>query len=223
MENFSSAVNSSVTAGQAVNKPEITKLPDFASAMGVANYYPTPSPADSGVSGVMSPMTPMSNYTGQGSTPEQAFMTSPEHLNYAFESSEMPGKFEESPYNSSEVMPGSSESPYLQGGKSPYSSDEGCVVLSKCSQFYPQYDQHWALSNTVCYILIHIKNPRRLKYRSLKIEEAKSRLESTCCCTKTLTSFSFMQKVSCFSPAAVSEKLVDIYAVVLSVTNKTNY
>ena len=153
MENFSSAMSSAtaVTAGQATaNKP----LPDFASAMGVANYYPTPSPADSGVSGVMSPMTPMSNYTGQGSTPEQAFMTSPEHLNYAFESSEMPVKFEESPYNSSEVMPGPSESPYLQGGKSPYSSDEGCVVMSKCSQFYSQYDQHWTISNTVRYILI---------------------------------------------------------------------
>ena len=84
MENFSSAMSSAtaVTAGQAnANKP----LPDFASAMGVSNYYPTPSPADSGVSGVMSPVTPMSNYTGQGSTPEQAFMTSPEHLNYAFE------------------------------------------------------------------------------------------------------------------------------------------
>ena len=118
MENFNS-VNNSV-AGQS-NKP----LPDFASAMG-ANYYPTPSPADSGVSGVMSPMTPLSNYT-QGSTPEQAFMTSPEHLNYAFETSEMPGTPSESPY----------------------SSDEG-VVLSKCSQFYPQYDQHWTVSNTVC-------------------------------------------------------------------------
>ena len=51
-------------------------LPDFATAL--AGYYPAnPSPADSGV---MSPMTPMSNYT-QGSTPEQ-FVTSPDHLNY---------------------------------------------------------------------------------------------------------------------------------------------
>ena len=114
MENFST----SATGGS-----QSKTLPDFASAM--ANYYPTPSPADSGVSGVMSPMTPLSNYT-QGSTPEQAFMTSPEHLNYAFESSEMPNTTD-----------------------SPYSSDEG-VVMSKCSQFYPQYDQHWTMSNPVC-------------------------------------------------------------------------
>ena len=52
-------------------------LPDFATAL--AGYYPAnPSPGQD--SGVMSPMTPMSNYT-QGSTPEQ-FVTSPEHLNY---------------------------------------------------------------------------------------------------------------------------------------------
>ena len=52
-------------------------LPDFATAL--AGYYPAnPSPGQD--SGVMSPMTPMSNYT-QGSTPEQ-FVTSPDHLNY---------------------------------------------------------------------------------------------------------------------------------------------
>lgn len=46
------------------------KLPDF------SHFYPSPASNDSGV---MSPMTPLSNYT-QGSTPEQNFMTSPEHL-----------------------------------------------------------------------------------------------------------------------------------------------
>ena len=43
-------------------------------------YNPTPSPADSGV---MSPLTPLSNYTssisGPNCTPEQNFISSPEH------------------------------------------------------------------------------------------------------------------------------------------------
>ena len=60
------------------------KLPDFASTLASVNYGgyqgPTPSPADSGV---MSPMTPLSSYT-HGSTPEQAFRNSPEHLAYNF-------------------------------------------------------------------------------------------------------------------------------------------
>ena len=46
-----------------------------------SNFYnPTPSPADSGV---MSPLTPLSNYTssisGPNCTPEQNFISSPEH------------------------------------------------------------------------------------------------------------------------------------------------
>ena len=50
-----------------------------------SNFYnPTPSPADSGV---MSPLTPLSNYTssisGPNCTPEQNFISSPEHsINY---------------------------------------------------------------------------------------------------------------------------------------------
>ena len=60
-------------------------LPDFATAL--AGYYPAnPSPGQD--SGVMSPMTPMSNYT-QGSTPEQ-FVTSPDHLNYLTEFCDSP-------------------------------------------------------------------------------------------------------------------------------------
>ena len=43
-------------------------------------YHPTPSPADSGV---MSPLTPLSNYTnsmsGPNCTPEQNVISSPEH------------------------------------------------------------------------------------------------------------------------------------------------
>lgn len=98
------------------------KLPDFASAM--ASFYQqqnsTPSPADSGV---MSPMTPLSNYT-QGSTPEQAFITSPEHLNYAFETD----------YGNMQPT-------------SEYSSDEG-VVMPKT--FYEAYSDHnWASVSTV--------------------------------------------------------------------------
>ena len=47
----------------------------------LSNFYnPTPSPADSGV---MSPLTPLSNYTssvsGPNCTPEQNFISSPEH------------------------------------------------------------------------------------------------------------------------------------------------
>ena len=102
-------------------------LPDFASAMG--GYYPTPSPADSGV---MSPMTPMSSYT-QGSTPEQPFITSPEHLNYAYDSA-----------SAVECVAGSNPA------DSPYSSDEG-IVLPKCHpHFYEtRYEPQWTVDNTV--------------------------------------------------------------------------
>lgn len=103
------------------------KLPDFASAMA---FYSTPSPADSGV---MSPMTPLSNYT-QGSTPEQAFITSPEHLNYAFETD----------YNMS--VPSSTAGPH-PASQSPYSSDEG-VVLPK-SYYDPYADPNWASISSV--------------------------------------------------------------------------
>lgn len=65
-------------------------LPEFAAAM---SFYPGVPPSPGEDSGVMSPMTPMSSYT-QGSTPEQAFMTSPEHL--------LQYNVPSSPYNSDE-------------------------------------------------------------------------------------------------------------------------
>ena len=111
-------------------------LPDFASALASASansmapyYHPVPSPADSGV---MSPMTPMSNYT-QGSTPEQHYhVASPEHL-YGLHPSDpdnnirMSGEY----YH---VMP---SSPYPAS----VHSDEG-VVIPKCHP-YDSYDPYY--------------------------------------------------------------------------------
>ena len=92
-------------------------------------YVPTPSPADSGV---MSPMTPLSTYT-QGSTPEQGFMTSPEHLNYA--------QYENTNYTAKEY--GST------ADTSPYSSDEGVVLPKQFFETFDQGQQQWTLNNTV--------------------------------------------------------------------------
>lgn len=134
--NYTSAVQHS-----AAPCTKSSALPDFASAMAVVSYYPTPSPADSGV---MSPMTPLSNYT-QGSTPEQAFMTSPEHLNYATAGG-YDHEFSCNNASASSTVPSAADSPY--------SSDEG-VVMPKCN-FY-EYEA-WAMSaaatNTVSFIVI---------------------------------------------------------------------
>ena len=100
-------------------------LPDFATAL--AGYYPAnPSPGQD--SGVMSPMTPMSNYT-QGSTPEQ-FVTSPDHLNYL--------EFCDSPLSAAG------------------NSDEG-IIVSKCHSAYyePNWSSNYT---TVNYQALHWKS-----------------------------------------------------------------
>ena len=128
-------------------------LPDFASALASASanamassacsmapsansmapyYHPVPSPADSGV---MSPMTPMSSYT-QGSTPEQHYVASPEHL-YGLNPSDpadhnnirMSGEYHHVP-----------SSPYPAS----VHSDEG-VVIPKCYP-YDSYDPYYVSS-----------------------------------------------------------------------------
>ena len=60
---------------------QISTSASISNASTYSNFYnPTPSPADSGV---MSPLTPLSNYTssisGPNCTPEQNFISSPEH------------------------------------------------------------------------------------------------------------------------------------------------
>ena len=60
---------------------QISTSASTSNASTYSNFYnPTPSPADSGV---MSPLTPLSNYTssisGPNCTPEQNFISSPEH------------------------------------------------------------------------------------------------------------------------------------------------
>ena len=107
--------------------PAKVPLPDFASAMAPYSgipYNPVPSPADSGV---MSPMTPMSNYT-QGSTPEQHYVgASPEHLYGLNPSPSAIGEYHTVP-----------SSPYPAS----VNSDEG-VVISKCHNPYEHYDPYY--------------------------------------------------------------------------------
>ena len=82
--------NSNITSGSSSEK-QLPSMQVFEGGTGnnssTSNYFnngtghnfchPTPSPSDSGV---MSPMTPMSNYT-TGSTPDQNLLGSPEHSN----------------------------------------------------------------------------------------------------------------------------------------------
>ena len=100
--------------------------------------YPVPSPADSGV---MSPMTPMSSYT-QGSTPEQHYVASPEHL-YGLNPSD--------PADHNNIrMSGE----YYHVPSSPYPasvhSDEG-VVIPKCHPCYDSYDHPYYVSTVILF------------------------------------------------------------------------
>ena len=105
-------------------------------------YHPTPSPADSGV---MSPLTPLSNYTnvdGPNCTPEQNVISSPEHSitsfagysisnGYGSTASSVP-----SPYNNYNqfVNPSLTESSFGSMPQIPCSTIQDCSTLATANE-----------------------------------------------------------------------------------------
>ena len=123
-------------------------------------YYPTPSPADSGV---MSPLTPLSNYTNVGGpncTPEQNIASSPEHSINSFAGYPISNGYGSSsisvssPYNNFNqfVNPSLTESSVSANPSQPCSTIQSCSAMETVDQNFSTSNNSSISTAITCYM-----------------------------------------------------------------------